>query len=107
MCCHYAYTVLFETVFHILAARLPDHPAEYVNPQTSTRRPTKVQFPEPWTLFEIPDDGQVQWTNFHENKKCNSLCEKVGALPSNGDRQGLYLEMPKGALSSNVESDCI
>lgn len=107
MSCHHAYTVLFETIFHILAARLPDHPAEYVNPQTSTRRTTKVQFPEPWTLFEIPGDGQVQRTNVRENKKFHCLCEKVGVVCSNADRQWLYLEMTKGTLSSNVESGCI
>lgn len=59
--------------------------------QLSTKSPhfhttDKVQFPEPWTLLEIPDDGQVQRPNIHENKKFHCLCEKVVALPSNGDR---------------------
>ena len=85
MCCHNACTVLFETVLHILAARMPDHPAEYIKSPHFHTATDKVQFPEPWTLFEIPDDGQVQ-PNIHENKKLRCLCEKVGGLPRNAER---------------------
>jgi len=59
--------------------------------QLSTKSPhfhttDKVGIPEPWTLYEIPDDGQVQRPNIHENKKFHCLREKVGALHSNDDR---------------------
>jgi len=71
----------------------------------------KLQFPEPWTLFEIPNIGQVQRPNIHENKKCCCLCEKVGALPSNAERgfiwhclRSFYLEFQQWLYSamSNV-----
>jgi hypothetical protein len=68
---HHAYTVLFETIFHILAARLPDHPAESPHFHTKTDKGTVSG-----TLnsFRNPRDGQVQRPSVQENKKCHCLC---------------------------------
>ena len=96
---------LRQYIFHIFAAKLPDHPVQYIRAHYKHDDRKSYSF---WNLELFPKSQKMDKSKGQKSMKIRNFITYVKRRGSTYQcRQGLYLEMSTGALPSNVESDFI